>query len=113
FQAEEGIRDWSVTGVQTCALPISEIERVGLDYKYRPPVSRFGATRLRKVRPPNLSSLNLAHLYQASFPRVFSWMMCNPESTFAGCREYTSFRRSVIVFPGCCFRNSEIAVAYN
>src|SRR5262249_56407032 len=25
FQAEDGIRDWSVTGVQTCALPISTI----------------------------------------------------------------------------------------
>src|ERR1019366_20611 len=25
FQAEDGIRDWSVTGVQTCALPISGI----------------------------------------------------------------------------------------
>src|SRR5258706_11415501 len=25
FQAEDGIRDWSVTGVQTCALPISII----------------------------------------------------------------------------------------
>src|SRR5438046_9383084 len=24
FQAEDGIRDWSVTGVQTCALPISK-----------------------------------------------------------------------------------------
>ena len=24
FQAEDGIRDWSVTGVQTCALPIWE-----------------------------------------------------------------------------------------
>src|SRR5829696_499419 len=23
FQAEDGIRDWSVTGVQTCALPIA------------------------------------------------------------------------------------------
>src|SRR5262249_59858406 len=23
FQEEEGIRDWSVTGIQTCALPIS------------------------------------------------------------------------------------------
>src|SRR5258706_10632202 len=26
FQAEDGIRDWSVTGVQTCALPISRID---------------------------------------------------------------------------------------
>src|SRR5438046_9777502 len=25
FQAEDGIRDWSVTGVQTCALPISPV----------------------------------------------------------------------------------------
>src|SRR5262249_57406555 len=24
FKAEDGIRDWSVTGVQTCALPICE-----------------------------------------------------------------------------------------
>jgi len=27
FQAEDGIRDWSVTGVQTCALPISCIAK--------------------------------------------------------------------------------------
>src|SRR5258707_7740647 len=27
FQAEDGIRDIGVTGVQTCALPIYEIER--------------------------------------------------------------------------------------
>src|SRR5258706_281009 len=27
FQAEDGIRDWSVTGVQTCALPISSRRR--------------------------------------------------------------------------------------
>src|SRR3989475_2285794 len=32
FQAEDGIRDLTVTGVQTCALPISdEMERQGLD----------------------------------------------------------------------------------
>ena len=27
FQAEDGIRDWSVTGVQTCALPIWRSDR--------------------------------------------------------------------------------------
>ena len=32
FQAEDGIRDWSVTGVQTCALPISD---------HAPMVARF------------------------------------------------------------------------
>src|SRR5438046_7150861 len=29
FQAEDGIRDWSVTGVQTCALPIFARDRSG------------------------------------------------------------------------------------
>src|SRR3989454_6605877 len=29
FQAEDGIRDYKVTGVQTCALPISESDRDG------------------------------------------------------------------------------------
>src|SRR5207248_3965799 len=28
FQAEDGIRDRTVTGVQTCALPISRLDRV-------------------------------------------------------------------------------------
>src|SRR2546426_7101052 len=34
FQAEDGIRDYKVTGVQTCALPISAAFSVdvGLDY---------------------------------------------------------------------------------
>ena len=27
FQAEDGIRSWSVTGVQTCALPICRLRR--------------------------------------------------------------------------------------
>src|SRR5262249_58539723 len=47
YQAEDGIRDWSVTGVQTCALPIlsrrptrstssmDEVERVGRRLKAR------------------------------------------------------------------------------
>src|SRR6267154_1415166 len=32
FQAEDGIRDGRVTGVQTCALPISHSISAGLDY---------------------------------------------------------------------------------
>src|SRR5260370_19780199 len=35
FQAEDGIRDSSVTGVQTCALPISIRERSRDRYRYR------------------------------------------------------------------------------
>src|SRR5256885_12860233 len=31
FQAEDGIRDYKVTGVQTCALPIYEVGRHRID----------------------------------------------------------------------------------
>src|SRR5205807_6745578 len=38
FQAEDGIRDYKVTGVQTCALPISHLgaEVGGTDFLYEP-----------------------------------------------------------------------------
>src|SRR5437016_11330312 len=47
FQAEDGIRDWSVTGVQTCALPISSparpaksIPRERTDSAFRAPLDQ-------------------------------------------------------------------------
>src|SRR3989454_11455947 len=40
FQAEDGIRDYKVTGVQTCALPISDsLARVLDSLASQPPVS--------------------------------------------------------------------------
>src|SRR6267143_4390335 len=49
FQAEDGIRDGTVTGVQTCALPICGLERIGAhDVLARPihlavpPAGRYG-----------------------------------------------------------------------
>src|SRR5258706_8520842 len=41
FQAEDGIRDWSVTGVQTCALPILPVKRV-VDYNVKVRVKSDG-----------------------------------------------------------------------
>src|SRR5258706_13675200 len=47
FQAEDGIRDWSVTGVQTCALPISLVraaaddDAVGLEIAFPADLARF------------------------------------------------------------------------
>src|SRR5205807_2998406 len=35
FQAEDGIRDYKVTGVQTCALPIFELHAVGPNGRVR------------------------------------------------------------------------------
>src|SRR5690606_39746689 len=44
FQAEDGIRDFHVTGVQTCALPISP--RKGCDSDFLNQVSRFKPGRM-------------------------------------------------------------------
>src|SRR2546429_981991 len=50
FQAEDGIRDVAVTGVQTCALPISTRRRGRLRLQRR----RGGCRRARQRRPPSL-----------------------------------------------------------
>src|SRR5437762_8757668 len=49
FQAEDGIRDTSVTGVQTCALPIS-VERAVADREQRRAALLFGAVLLLHLR---------------------------------------------------------------
>src|SRR5256885_3677302 len=50
FQAEDGIRDYKVTGVQTCALPISAPcgDRFPSSW-FSPPAAACGS---RTVRPP-------------------------------------------------------------
>src|SRR5437016_1103930 len=55
YQAEDGIRDWSVTGVQTCALPISQLVRARLERGVRAELERRdgrrGAERVRVEGP--------------------------------------------------------------
>src|SRR5256885_6394015 len=41
FQAEDGIRDYKVTGVQTCALPISGRSHVAIQPRSRPLMFSF------------------------------------------------------------------------
>src|SRR2546422_299008 len=48
FQAEDGIRDVAVTGVQTCALPIFE----PLDHGRRPAEERVGAVAVADHQEP-------------------------------------------------------------
>src|SRR2546430_4283050 len=49
FQAEDGIRDLTVTGVQTCALPILRVLRVGQHAAAGP---RHGRARHRVAQAP-------------------------------------------------------------
>src|SRR5258707_3848634 len=58
FQAEDGIRDIGVTGVQTCALPISA--------PLRPGPQRRSAGLLRVARAAGGRSDPLPHLLRAS-----------------------------------------------
>src|ERR1022692_5158030 len=50
FQAEDGIRDYKVTGVQTCALPIYRIGRRGVDDGIRAHHPRKFAPRAHRER---------------------------------------------------------------
>src|SRR5690606_40499761 len=61
FQAEDGIRDFHVTGVQTCALPISANARINenyFSYKMNELRQRFYAID-PKDRQPNLTGEQL------------------------------------------------------
>src|SRR5690606_439284 len=42
FEAEDGIRDFHVTGVQTCALPISEEAAARAEYDRKNSLVRYG-----------------------------------------------------------------------
>src|SRR5690606_40599009 len=44
FQAEDGIRDFHVTGVQTCALPIYQVSSVSRQIVHK---------RRQRIRPPD------------------------------------------------------------
>src|SRR5690606_40599796 len=68
FQAEDGIRDFHVTGVQTCALPISSERRRSARYR-----ARCSATMVLPVPGPPVT------LY-APLPFIITSRFCD------GCR---------------------------
>src|SRR3712207_5994049 len=63
FQAEDGIRDIGVTGVQTCALPISLITTLTL-------IECFGLSEMRVQRYEELSD-SLLVCFDVTFYLVF------------------------------------------
>src|SRR5690606_39540975 len=60
FQAEDGIRDFHVTGVQTCALPISIdiIPSVTIKGAIRPKVT--SKPLIRPISPPKMMAAGIA-----------------------------------------------------
>src|ERR1019366_10163599 len=75
FQAEDGIRDWSVTGVQTCALPISHpgiAHYITHAYDYPPlaPRALDAARRYAKIAPDSPHAL---HMPSHIFTRLGLW----------------------------------------
>src|SRR5256885_4289746 len=63
FQAEDGIRDYKVTGVQTCALPISDRTKIPgppIPARTRTPPTPWTQTALRASELPGMLSLHRA-----------------------------------------------------
>src|SRR5699024_11921808 len=58
FQAEDGIRDRNVTGVQTCALPIS-----GIMMSFARAIGEFGATLMVAGYIPNKTNTLPLEIY--------------------------------------------------
>src|SRR5690606_39368339 len=87
FQAEDGIRDFHVTGVQTCALPILVL---WLDFVASTPVS------LNMTRPQQGEPLQpfCGALISASMPRAFISSHKVPEAMRSEERRVGKERRS-------------------
>src|SRR5690606_39993235 len=66
FQAEDGIRAFHVTGVQTCALPISRAARRGATTRCRGTTAR--CRRARRASAPATSYARSPSAYAGSHP---------------------------------------------
>src|SRR3989475_8661141 len=70
FQAEDGIRDLTVTGVQTCALPILRSRAGGALPAVAPAAGRRGESRaVRRAPPHHLQSRAVRGLQRQPDPR--------------------------------------------
>ena len=80
FQAEDGIRDDLVTGVQTCALPILPILAAAAPPLFILPISRCGSARffLPKSRCGSAPSFYPAHFLLRQRPALFCPILVAP-----------------------------------
>src|SRR5699024_11263871 len=66
FQAEDGIRDRNVTGVQTCALPIFHLLQMKAQYHFYFYRSRRYASKMASCLPNITASFSLLSCVQPS-----------------------------------------------
>src|SRR5688572_32390126 len=78
FQAEDGIRDLTVTGVQTCALPIYPI---GKQDQY---AAAFGGLNVFRFRPGGTVTVEHQFLSNGRQNELFASMMLRSEERRVG-----------------------------
>src|SRR5438309_10407115 len=98
FQAEDGIRDGTVTGVQTCALPISDRTALGVGDQHRAHLlgahgaDRVGDARLGRHRD-HAAALGRQHIFQLH-PRISPMWLRVSRSATNRCRSGPSASRA-------------------
>src|SRR5690606_15331214 len=95
FQAEDGIRDFHVTGVQTCALPIYTHYRTGFDY-FQTSLQKFFLLE----RVPYLHCRKFFHAFLGNIGRS---ERSTTNTVFTCSRSDDEYRVS---YPFCSSRNS-------
>src|SRR5256885_8595410 len=73
FQAEDGIRDYKVTGVQTCALPILIAERFGTRVRYSGASLGYQLASITAGGPAPIIAVTLITVYHSYVP--IAWYM--------------------------------------
>src|SRR5205085_3816673 len=94
FQAEDGIRDLTVTGVQTCALPIYRLRRAPIN-RGQPPAGPSGMNTRNRAPPGEPFILRLAiysdlHFELVRHPHAWKPRPSTDEIGRASCRERVS-----------------------
>src|SRR5207245_6909886 len=95
FQAEDGIRDATVTGVQTCALPISRPRSRQFSFLSLPPGKRFplAAVARRRLRALLVKQCPLCRLPHSLTKQVLRTMRSEDRRVGKECRYgWSSYR---------------------
>src|SRR5258706_15102678 len=100
FQAEDGIRDWSVTGVQTCALPILPSPDGALVLAKTVASNRVRSrSRDRSARPAPIPKTNARHGQTTNLRRTLPECFLDNRATGAIMRGAPVYKRRNVLNP--------------